>query len=122
MDELVNELTENGTYANVICLLIILENKERYLNQLKHLGITGKKIETLVYKCCNEFSIDYIGQTLFYLRSGFLDNKTIHDNLESDNPIPFLDKLLRDGEDWDYAFERCTGTFYQNLKNNKQGR
>lgn len=119
MDELIERLTENGKYANEICLLLLVNDNYTSLHYLDYLGITGKELENLE-KCCDDSSIDYLTQTIRFLRSGFLGKDEIKANLNSPNPVYFIDRLLRKGEDWDYAYEHYASTFRSKMNTNKR--
>lgn len=117
--DLVNELTNNGEYANEACLLLLINNEDITLNYLHHLNIKGKDLETLYNKCCFDQSVECLVQTTRYLMSGFLNYRTIFLNLRNENPIIFIDRLLAPGEDWNHAYEKYTANFYKNLNNSK---
>lgn len=121
MDELINKLTHDGNYATDVCLLLALENASESLHYLDYLDITGKELETLAHDCLPNFDINYLKQTIRFLRSGFLDSKDIKNNLNSSNPVCFINRLIKEGEDWERVYEEYSYNFYKNL-NNKKGR
>lgn len=120
IQDVLNRLTHNGEYANEVCLLLYLSEKYTSLYYLDYLNITGKELETLKEKCLIEDTLDCLTQTIRFLRSGFLDKKEIKDNLNSQNPIPFIDRLLTVGENWESAYEEYAGNFRYHLNNNKK--
>lgn len=124
MDEIcqvIDRLTHNGEYANDVCLLLLLNEKYTSLHYLDYLNITGKDLEILKEKCLKEDTLDYLTQTIRFLRSGFLGNEEIKQNLHSENPIPFIDRLLIIGEDYERAYEIFTSKFFSKLsKTNKR--
>jgi len=111
VEDIINRLTHDGKYANEICLLLYMSERYSSLYYLDYLNITGKELETLKEKCLVEDTLDYLTQTIRFLRSGFLDNKEIKENLNSKNPIPFIDRLLEEGENWETAYENYAGDF-----------
>lgn len=120
IDEIISRLTHNGQYATDICLLLYMSEKYTSLYYLDYLNITGKELETLKEKCLVEDSLDHLTQTIRFLRSEFLNNKEIKDNLNSKNPIPFIDRLLEKGENWELAYENYAINFRCNIRKNKK--
>jgi hypothetical protein len=118
ISDVLERLTHNNTYATDICLLLYLEEKYTSLYYLDYLNITGKELENLP-KCCKDDSIDYLTQTIRFLRSGFLSKDEIMENLNSKNPVLFIDRLLIPGEDWEHAYENFAGNFRCRLSKNK---
>ena len=114
MDELINRLTDNGQYANDICLYLVIENDDQTLHYLDYLGIRGKDLETLANKCVP--SLDYLKETVRFLRSGFLGKDEITNNLKSSTPKCFITRFIRHNEDWDHAYEEFAGNFRQSKK------
>jgi len=90
------------------------------LYYLDYLNITGKDLETLAQKCLPEYTLDYLVKTIRFLRSGFLGNDEIKDNLHSPNPIPFIKEKPINSNDWDYIYEDYAGTFRENISKNKR--
>lgn len=119
IEEIINDLTINGQYANDICLILLINQRYETLNYLHSLNIKGKDLEILTNNCCFEDSLECFTQTVRYLRSGFLDKKTIFSNLRSSNPIPFIHRLLKSNEDWDLVYEDYTFQFMKNFNQNK---
>ena len=115
MDDLINRLTHNGEYANDVCLLLYISENYSSLYYLDYLNITGKELEILNEKCLTKNSLDYLTQTIRFLRSGFLGIDEIKDNLTSKNPIPFINRLLVDGENYELAYENFAGDFRYNM-------
>lgn len=120
--EIIDDLTCKNQYATEICLLLYLSEKYSSLYYLDYLGIKGEDLETLVNKCCLEYSIDYITQTIRFLRSGFLGMDEIMANLNSKNPIPFIDRLLHEEEDYEIAYENYAGKFRSAFNANNKKR
>ena len=118
ISEVLEKLTHNNTYATDICLLLYLNEEYTSLYYLDYLDITGKELENLS-KCCKDESIDYLTQTIRFLRSGFLGKDEIKENLNSKNPVLFIDRLLIPGENWEYAYENFAGDFRMKLSRNK---
>ena len=116
--DVINKITIDNEYATDICLLLYLNENYSSLHYLDYLNITGRDLEILVEKCCVEPTIVYITQTIRFLRSGFLSNDEIKENLHSKNPITFIDRLMNKGEDWDHVYENYAARF-RSLKNNK---
>lgn len=119
--DVINRLTHEGEYASDICLLLYMSEKYTSLYYLDYLNITGKELETLKEKCLIEDNLDYLTQTIRFLRSGYLGNDEIKSNLNSKNPIPFINRLLEEGENWELAYENYAGDFRCNFyKYNKR--
>ena len=53
MDETINRLTENGNYANDICLIFVVNGDDMYLEYLDKIDIRGKRLEIFAHKCCH---------------------------------------------------------------------
>jgi len=119
LKEIVEKLTENGKYANEICLQLLLENKDRCFEYLEKYNITGKKLETFAYKCCHDSNTDFIMETIMCISMDIFDLKLVHKNLESDNPIPFIEQLQGNNEGYIACYKRYHSTFLNNMKNNK---
>lgn len=122
LEKIINKLTCDGNYANSICLELMLYEKYETLNYLDYLDIKGKDLEILADKCCDQSDINYFTQTVRFLRSGFLSNKEIFDNLHSNNPVFFIDRLIENGEDWEHVYEDYAYKFYKNFKANNNSR
>ena len=90
LEEVIERLTENGKYANELCLMLLVSDNEIYLRQLDSIGITGKELEIFAYKCCNDGDIRYIQDTLLCISFGIFDLPTVYKNLQSKNPLPFI--------------------------------
>lgn len=118
ISEVLERLTHNNEYATDVCLLLYLNDEYTSLYYLDYLNITGKELENLP-KCCKEDDIKYLTQTIRFLRSGFLGNDEIKENLNSKNPVLFIDRLLQPGDDWDYVYEDYAGKFREALRKNK---
>ena len=119
ISEVLERLTENNTYATDICLLLYLNENYTSLYYLDYLDIKGQELEQL-QKCLKDPNdINYLTQTIRFLRSGFLGKDEIKENLNSKNPVPFIDRLLKVGEDWDYVYEGYAAKFRQALRKNK---
>lgn len=119
-EEIINELTHNGKYATDVCLLFYMNEETHYLYYLRRLNITGKKLENLAYKCVPDMDLDYLKQTIRYLSSGFLRDSEIQENLESDNPIPFITKLLNIGDYIERVYESYTFDFLNKFNSKKK--
>jgi hypothetical protein len=89
-EEIVNKLTENGKYCEDVCILFLLDDKVHYMKYLCDNGITGKKFETFIHKCCDVYDINCFVQTILYISFDIFQMKDVHENLESNNPIPFI--------------------------------
>ena len=118
IQDVITRLTHDNTYATDICLLLYLNENYTSLYYLDYLDITGKELENLP-KCCKDDSIDYLTQTIRFLRSGFLTKEEIKANLNSKNPIPFVNRLLIIGENWELAYENFAGDFRYNFSKSK---
>lgn len=119
LKNIIDELTENGKYANEICLQFLIENKDSYLEYLQKCNITGKKLETFAYKCCHDANIYYMMETLMCISMDIFDLKLVHQNLESNNPIPFIQQLQGDNEGYIACYKRYHDTFLNNMNNKK---
>ena len=120
IDDVIKDLTNDGEYANEFCLLMYLDDETQYLYYLQYLDIKGKDLEAFANNCIPDWDMDYIKQTIRYLCSGFLGKDEIKQNLESDKPIPFIDRLLVEGENIEWAYEKYSANFRSNLNNNKK--
>lgn len=120
VEEIIDRLTHNGQYANEVCLLLYLSEKYQSLYFLDYLNITGKELERLVDNCCDSSSIDYLTQTIRFLRSGFLSRDEIMSNINSPNPIYFITRLMNKNEDWDYVYEEYASDFRTAFRNNNK--
>lgn len=118
--DVINRLTHDGEYANEVCLLLYMSEKYTSLYYLDYLDITGKELETLKDKCLVEDTLNYLTQTIRFLRSGYLGNEEIKENLNSQNPVPFIDRLLKEGENWEMAYENFAGDFRFKLSQSKK--
>lgn len=119
ISEVIDRLTENNTYATDICLLLYLSDNYTSLYYLDYLDIKGKELENLPNCLVDKDDINYLTQTIRFLRSGFLGKDEIKQNLNSKNPVPFIDRLLKKGEDWDHVYEDYAWKFRQALRKNK---
>ena len=95
MDDIINKLTHDGQYATDVCLLLVLEDANESLHYLNYLNITGKELETLAHDCLPNFDIDYLKQTIRFLRSGFLSMDDVRKNLNSPKPVHFINRLIK---------------------------
>ena len=120
IDDIIDRLTHNNKYASDICLLLYFSKSASTIHSLDKLDITGKNLETLVYKCLPEVTLDSINQTVRYLSSGFLSKDDIHYNLNSSEPVVFIDRLIQQGEDYENLYEHYSASFNTRLKNNKR--
>ena len=121
MEEIVDKLTDNGNYATDVCLLLVLDNDTQSLHYLDYLNIRGKDLEVLAHNCLPDFNLDYLKQTIRFLRSGFISSSDIKKNLSSTSPVCFINRLMKSGEDWERVYEEYSNEFYKNL-NKKKGR
>ena len=119
ISEVIDRLTENNTYATDICLLLYLNDNYPSLYYLDYLDIKGVELENLPNCLVDKDDINYLTQTIRFLRSGFLGKDEIKQNLNSKNPVPFIDRLIKKGEDWDYVYEDYAWKFRQALRKNK---
>lgn len=124
MEEKINVLTDNGKYAEDICLLFLANNDSLYLDFLLEYGIIGEKLETFAYKCCHNGDIDFMKETLLCISMDLFKLQLVHQNLESENPIPFIEKLQENDEGYIATFTRYYKTFMDNMErkqnNNKK--
>lgn len=124
MKEKIDILTENGKYAEEICLLFLANNDDLYLEYLLDYNIVGKKLETFAYKCCHDCNIDFMKETVLCISLDLFKLDLVHKNLESENPIPFIEKLRGSNEGYVATFTRYYRTFMNNmdkmLNNNKK--
>ena len=118
--KVLDNLTCNNQYATDVCLLLFLDEQYTSLYYLDYLGIKGKELETLAHKCCKEFSVDWLYQTIRFLRSGYLGIDEIKENLNSKKPILFINRLLRRNENYELAYENYAGDFRYLLSKNKK--
>ena len=119
-EELIAKLTEDGEYANDICLLLSLDDDKHYFYYLDYLEIRGKDLETFSYKCIPNLDIDYLKQTIRFLCSGFLGKDEIKENLRSNEPVYFIDKLMEVGDYIEREYEGYAYRFRCKLNNNKK--
>ena len=115
MNDILKRLTHNGKYANDVCLQLYITENYSSLYFLDYLNITGKELEILKEKCLAEDTLDYLTQTIRFLKSGFLGIDEIKNNVNSKNPIPFINRLLINGEDYESAYENFAGDFRCNI-------
>lgn len=118
MKEKVKILTSNGKYAEEICSSFLVNNDLLYLDYLLDFGITGKKLETFAYKCCHNGDIEFMKETIICMSIDLFKQDLVHKNLESENPIPFIEKLQEKNEGYIATFTRYYKTFIDNM--NKQ--
>ena len=118
MEDLINRLTNDGEYGSSICLLLYLTNNYTSLHYLDYLDIRGKELDALD-QLCEEQSLQYVIQTIRFMRSGFLGIDEIKENLKQKKPIPFIPRLLINGEDWENAYENFAFDFRRQVRNNK---
>ena len=118
MEETINYIADDNDEAYGVCLLLLLENKEYVFPSLLRLGIRGKDLATLAYKCCNTSSIDYLTQTIRFLSYPGLTKDEIMANLHSPNPIHFVPRLMIVGEDWEETYWGFIWDFRDNFKKN----
>ena len=64
IEEIINKLTENGKYDEGGCLLFLLDNMDHYLKYLLSINLTGKRLDNLFYKGCEEFSLECFSKTI----------------------------------------------------------
>ena len=93
MDKIINRLTENGKYANEICLLFVIEQDEVYLEYCDKIGIRGKRLEIFANECCHKCDMDYIKDTLLCISFGLFDLDIVNKVIDSNNPVNFIDEL-----------------------------
>lgn len=118
--DVIDKICDGNDDAYGVCLLLYLNDRHSSIYYLDYLNIHGQDIVDLVNKCCKEYDCDYISETIRYLRSGFLGQDTIINNIRSDSPINFIPRLLDVHEDWDHAYEDFTSEFlYELSKQNK---
>ena len=118
MEDLINRLTENGEYGSSICLLLFITENYTSLHYLDYLGVKGKELDKLE-ELFNEQSIQYVIETIRFMRSGFLGIEEIKENLKQEHPVPFITRLLIKGEDWENAYEDFAFDFRKQMRNNK---
>lgn len=120
MDEIINRLTENGNYASDICLIFVVNGDDMYLEYLDKIDIRGKRLEIFAHKCCNECDPDYIKDTLLCISFGLFDLDIINKNIDSSNPLPFIDELHKPSDSIVRRYVRLKNEF--DAKFNKRSR
>ena len=115
MDDVINRLTNNLQYGTDLILFLTINDDTTSINYLDYLYITGKELDNFK-NCLPEFSLQYIKETIRFLRSGFIGCADIHQNLNSSNPICFIPRLLIIGENFERAYEDFAGEFYTKFK------
>ena len=97
-------------------------DSEPYIEILEWLDITGKRLDTFFEKCCH-CDIDYVRETLCYLQFEYISKKDILANLDSSNPIPFINRLPESNFEYlnDHLYAEYTSVF-NNLFNQRKGR
>lgn len=118
MVDIVNRLTENGNYANEICLLIMMSDNEYMLKYLDECEIRGKKLETFANTCCNECDLSLMAEVLLCISWDVFDLNLVHKNLDSAKPIAFIDELHKPNESLIQRYKRYKQTFINNMNNN----
>ena len=111
IETIIEELADNNEDAYAVCLFLYVYDDLDALRHLHHLGIKGEDLVTFIYECCPNQSLDYINQSIRFLLSGFLGKDEIENNLKSQNPVPFIPRLLVKGENWEHAYENFAGDF-----------
>ena len=119
IEDIIENLTNNGEYGASLCLLLYMTNNTKSLYYLDYLNIKGKELESLD-NLCKEESIDFIVQTIRFLRSGFLGKDEIKQNLNNKTPIQFIPRLLMKSENWENAYEDFAFEFRKQLQNTKR--
>lgn len=119
-EEIIIKLSDDGKYASDVCLMLYMDEEKQYLFYLDYLEIRCKDLETLAYKCIPSLDIDYLKQTIRFLCSGFLGKDEIEANLKSDNPVYFIDKLMKKGDYIEREYEGYSYRFRQKLNNKKR--
>ena len=122
MEELVNKLTENGKYANEICLMCLVDNNEYMLKYFEKYDIIGRKLEIFAKDCCNEYDTNIMREVLLCMDWELFDVKLVHQNLESSNPIPFIEEYMIPGEGWIKRYQRYRDTFKNNMQKRNKSR
>ena len=79
MEDLINRLTNDGEYGSSTCLLLFLTENFTSLHYLDYLEIRGKELEALE-KIFEKQSLQYVIQTIRFMRSGFLGKDEIKEN------------------------------------------
>ena len=118
--ELINELScgdENLKYI----LLSVMDEERMYLNLLtcKYLDIKGDKLYDLYSKCSSYNYIKFIN-TIMMFRLGIYTKEEIHQNLESNIPLEFIDDSIKyNNKDFKkYAYnQRMNFLFKRDLNN-----
>ena len=97
----INEnMTNEEKYESISCgietsyiVLLELENEplfEMYLRQIDALDLIGDKLYKLYHNCCKEDKKIFF-ETMRLFRLGVFTTEEIHENLNKDEPIPFID-------------------------------
>ena len=120
MDEdILNRLTENGQYANELCLMLLVSGEDYLLEYFDKIDIRGKDLETFAYDCCHDADIDYIRDTLLCISFGLFDLDKVYENLKSSNPINFIDERELSTDTHLQRFVRLKKEFDQKFNKNK---
>ena len=109
--DLIDKLTEGGKYVPEMALLLLLNDNDYMLECFDRYNITGKKLETFLYKCCNNADMDTIRTVLLCLDWELFDINLVHENLEQSSPIPFIEDLSLPNEGHLQRFKRYKETF-----------
>lgn len=120
--DLVDKLTEGGKYANEICLLLLVSENSYMLEYFDKYEISGRKLEIFANDCCNDCDVYMMREVLLCLDWDLFDIKLVHKNLESSNPIPFIDKLMIPNEGIIQRYKRYRDTFNKNMQQNSRGK
>lgn len=119
MDEMINRLTENGDYANDICLLLLVNNEDYFLKYLDKYNIAGRKLEKFFYDCCNNGDSHMLRTVFLCMDWNLFDKELVHENLEREHPIPFIDELYLPNEGFVSRYARYRDTFKANMSKNR---
>ena len=118
-DDILARLTENGQYANELCLMFYVMDESYFLEYFDKIDIRGKDLETFAYKCCHEGDIDYIRDTLLCISFGLFDIDKVYENLKSSNPVNFIDERELSTDTHIQRFVRLKREFDQKFNKNK---
>ena len=91
-EELIINLSGNiKSSYELLEALTILDKFYMIAREFDYYDIIGDRIYKLYHYCCNDNIYD-LDETMMLFRFGAFSKEEIIDNLESENPIPFLNK------------------------------
>ena len=121
IDKIMNELADGDVDAEGICLFFYVNHDFNSLKDLYELGIKGEELNTFIEFGCPSDVLEYIHQTIDFLKSGNLSNEEIFNNLRKKKPIPFTPHvLIKSQEDKEKVYKDFADEFRKKSLNKKR--